>query len=415
MDKIDIRETAAAKRGRTLKEANQKVWKAGQHRVVESLRRHLQETYDVDISEAEVAEKLDVLSPDFSIKGFRESVYRMARALRESNAEGMLQQFLRAGIQLAVNKEYQAVEVNFDQAYSTVSSNKAVELYAPAYRADFPEMIGPGEEAPQASIEGADIQIANQQKAAKMLTVTEEMFMFDQTNQVQEQVQQIAQNMPIFKDSWAAGKWLSKASTVRDAGGNYVPVSATGSQAGETTWPWNTAFTKGGGKNRLSSYAAATYRTIIQLRAMAREMLDPRGHKMLVNPDTIICGVGLTDGFKEMLGSPLWPSTASIAAVQSGGAAGTDTTLGTQHATNILKGAYNLVDSLWLPNTCYGIMQAGKGFTCQQVRPVRVIAENPASGPSFSHSLFRNKIDEFWTIEWREPRFAVLGNDGSVT
>lgn len=411
---FNLRETAAAKAGQAFKEANRKKWEGQQKLVTESLRKQIRESYGVDISEAEVAGKLDFMAPDFSIKKFQESVYKVAKTIKEANAEGMLQQFLRAGVQLMVNKDYQAVEVTMDKVYQHVPSNKAVELYAPAYRGDMPQLIGPGEEPQQAKIGAADIQIPNTTKAAKLFVVTKEMLTFDQTNQVREQAQQIAENMPIHKDSIAAGRWLSKASTVLDAGGNYVSVSATGTQAGESTWPWNASFTNGGGQNRLSAYAAATYRTIIQLRALAKQMKDPLGRKMLVNPKTLICGVGLSDGFKEMLESDLWPSTASITAVADGGAAGTDMTMGAQHAKNILKGEYDLVESIWLPNTCYGIMQAGKGFLCQQVWPVEVVTESPVSGPSFSAQMFRQLISEFYTIEWREPRFAVLGSDGTV-
>jgi hypothetical protein len=59
-------------------------------------------------------------------------------------------------------------------------------------------------------------------------------------------------------------------------------------------------------------------------------------------------------------------------------------------------------------------MQAGKGLTLQQRRPLRVMQENPASGPAFTCSVFRFKIDERWAIDWREPRFAILGSDGTI-
>ena len=143
-------------------------------------------------------------------------------------------------------------------------------------------------------------------------------------------------------------------------------------------------------------------------------MKDPLGRKMLVNPDTIWCGVGLTDGFETLLKSEHYPSTMAIKSVAAGGAALTDTTLGTTFAKNILMGKYNLVDSIWLPNTAYGIAHAGKGFIKQIVQPVKVSVENPMSGASFLLGAMRYLIDEIWTYEWIEPRYSLEGSDGSV-
>ena len=417
---MEIRETAAGKRGAALREANRSFEDRARNHVVESMRGEIKESLGVDImsDEAKASGLFDIMSPSFSLKGLLEAARRGRSKVREANVAGTVQQFLRAGIQLAINNMYQKTDTTFDPMYQTLPSNKAVELYAAAFRSTFPDLKGFGEEANQAEIAGTDIQVPNQQKAVKMFTVTEEMFLFDQTSQVQQQAQQIAENFPIFADSHAAGRFMSNAVNgayaVLDANNNAVPVSKTGTQAGETTWPWNVAFTNGGGKNRLTSYTAASYETIIQLRAMARQMLDQKGHKMLVNPDTVFCGVGLTDGFELMLKSSMWPSSATISSVAGGGAVKTDMAIGISHADNLLKGKFNLVDSIWLPNTAYGIAQAGKGFIKQMVRPVRVQVENPMSGPSFTGGLVRNKIDEIWTFEWLEPRFALLGSEGSV-
>ena len=59
-------------------------------------------------------------------------------------------------------------------------------------------------------------------------------------------------------------------------------------------------------------------------------------------------------------------------------------------------------------------MQSGKGLRLQQRRPLRVMQENPASGPAFSCSVFRYKIDERYECDWTEPRFAILGSDGTI-
>jgi len=408
MSKINLKETAAGKTAQRLRESTTGKWEKMQAKVLESLQGQIQKAYGVDIEDNDMKELLDITDPNFSIKSFRESAYRFFGKIKEANAEGGLAQLLRTGIQLAINKEYQAVETNFEEIVSYIPSNKAIEMYAPLYRAGFMGDVEEGDEPPRLSAKGADIQIRNRKKAA-IFEVTEEMWEDDQTGQIQEQANQIGENAKILKDSICFVRWLGKAGT--DAGGNAISASQTGAQAGESTWPFNTAFSNGGGKNRLSTYAVFSMNNLIALRQLARQMKDPKGNKMLVNPDTLVGGSALTEAFEELMTSDFYASTSAI------NVAGTTvgTGVGTNYAKNILKGKYNPVNSIWLPDHAYGVMQAGKGFRLQQRRPLRVMQENPASGPAFTCSVFRFKIDERYEVDWTEPRFAVLGNDGTVT
>ena len=405
---INLKETAAGKRGMRLREANSQKWEGMQANVLESLHRQIESAYNVDLKDEEVSKLVDFSDAGFSIKGFRESAYRFFKSIREANAEGGLSQLLRAGIQMSVNKEYQAVATNFEEIVNVVPSNKAIELYAPLYRAGFLGDVEEGDEPPRLGAKGADIQIRNRKKAA-IFEVTEEMWEDDQTSQIQEQANQVGENAKILKDSICFVRWLGKAGV--DAGGRKVTASATGVQAGESTWPFNVAFTQGGGKNRLGTYAAFAVNKLLEVRQLARLMKDPKGNKMLVTPDALIGGSALTDIFEEILTSDFYASTEAMK-IPSGALA--DTKVGTTYARNILKGKYNPVNSIWLPDTAWGIMQSGKGFTLQQRRPLRVIQENPASGPAFTCSVFRFKIDERYEVDWREPRFAVLGSDGTI-
>lgn len=419
---MEINETAAAKAGNKLRESNRKFETRSREKVLEAMRSEIKQMTGRDVLSDEFKKSgfLDIFDPSFSIKRCVESIERGCRKMREANVAGTVQQFLRAGIQLGINPLYEKVDTSWDGMYQSLPSSKAVELYAAAYRQTFPELKGFSEEPSQAQIAGLDIQIPNRQVAKKLLTIGKDLVLFDQTNQVQMQAQQIAENFPIFADSQAVGRFISNSATgsyaVLDANGNAVAASATGSQAGESTWPFNTAFTNGGGQNRLTTLTAATYQTIIQLRALARQMKDPLGHKMVVNPDTIWCGVGLTDGFETMLKSGSFPSNTVISSVAGGGAATTSMTAGNASPAveNILKGKFNLVDSIWLPNLAYGIAQAGKGFIKQVVQPVKVTVENPMSGASFLLGASRYLIDEIWTFEWIEPRYALMGSEGSV-
>lgn len=410
-----LKETEAGRKAARLREANVKVWDKEKTRVSEAHRAMIQRQFGIDIAESELAEWLDFSAPSFSIKEFRESAYKALRAIgvREADSESGLQQLLRAGIQNSVNSEYQAVETNYEEIVSVMASNKAIELYAPLFRTGFPSMVEEMDEAPQVSVAGADIQIRNREMAA-LLQLSKNAIDDDQTGQLQEQAAMLGQNAKILKDSRVFLRWLSKTGST-DAGGGAVAVSATGAQAGESTWPWATAFTNGGGQNRLTSYTAFSYMTVIQLLLLAKQMKDPRGNKMLVKPDGLLTGVGNGFAAHEMLDSDsqFYPSSSAISAVGAG-VVGTSSAIGVQHAKNVLKGKLHIVESIWLPDTAYGTMQTGKGFTLQQRKPLEVVMENPLSGPSFSARMFRYLIDERYEVEWREPRFGQLGNDGSV-
>jgi hypothetical protein len=407
---INLKETAAGKTGSKLRESHNKSWERMQGRVLESLRGQIRAAYgeELDITDPEIKEMLDFTDPNFSIKSFRESAYRFFSKIREASAEGGLQQLLRAGIQMSVNSEYQSVETNFEEIVNSVPSNKAIELYAPLYRAGFMADTEEGDEPVRLGAKGADFQIRNGKKAA-IFEVTEEMFEDDMTSQITEQAQQIGQNGKILKDSIVFVRWLGKAGV--DAGGRKVPASQTAAQAGETNWPFAVKFANGGGQNRLTAYTAFAYNALLEARQLARQMKDPKGNKMLVNPSALIGGAALQDIFEELLTSDYYASNADMK-IPSGAKASTG--IGTGFARNIMKGKYNPVNSIWLPDTAWGIMQAGKGLTLQQRRPLRVMQENPASGPAFTCSVFRYKIDERWAIDWREPRFAILGSDGTI-
>lgn len=410
MDKINLKETAAGRTGSKLRESHNKSWERMQDRVLESLRGQIRAAYgeEMDIKDDEVKSMLDFTDPNFSIKGFRESAYRFFGKIREANAEGGLSQLLRAGIQMSVNSEYQAVDTNFEEIVNSISSNKAIELYAPLFRAGFPADTEEGDEPVRLGAKGADIQIRNRKKAA-IFEVTEEMWEDDQTSQIQEQANQIGQNAKILKDSICFVRWLGKAGV--DAGGRKVSASTTGAQAGETNWPFAVKFANGGGQNRLTTYTAFAYNALLEARQLARQMKDPKGNKMLVNPNALIGGSALQDIFEELLTSDYYASNADMK-IPSGAKASTG--IGTGFARNIMKGKYNPVTSIWLPDTAWGIMQAGKGLRLQQRKPLRVQQENPASGPAFTCSVFRFKIDERYEVDWTEPRFAVLGSDGTI-
>lgn len=416
-----VKESAGGKVGTRLRESNVKNWNRQQEMVTEAMRKQISESIGIDILEDgddAVKDLFDITSPSFSLKKFVHACENYAakrtRAREATGGASVVQQLLRAGIQMAVNSEYQAIETSYEELVHQVTSTKKVELYAPLYRAGYMGEVASGDDPPRLNISGADFQIMNK-KFMGVIEIDRDDIEDDQTSQLTEQPHQIGENAKILKDSRVFVRWIGTAG--QDASGEAVPASQTGSQAGETTWPFNAKFSKGGGANILNDGAgnptpmAASYQAIILLRQLGRKMLDPKGNKMLVRYDTLWCGSALEDGFDLMLQSDSYPSTGSIHQATAGGA---DMGMGRTQAKNILKGKYNLVSSIWLPDLAYGLAQAAKGFTLQQRRPLEVVQENVLSGSAFLNQVYRWNINERYECDWREPRFAAAGSLGTV-
>jgi hypothetical protein len=55
-----------------------------------------------------------------------------------------------------------------------------------------------------------------------------------------------------------------------------------------------------------------------------------------------------------------------------------------------------------------------RGFVFQRRDPMEVVQENAQSGDSFRMEVYAFRARERFEADWIEPRFAYLGNDGSV-
>ena len=148
-----------------LRESNRvvirKMNEAGQRKLAESMaksyRVNLMDKKAFPFWDDEAKEANNSLSP----RKFREAVYSLCGKLREANAEGALQQFLRAQINTITNGYYELVETVHESIYSVVPSSHFQELYAPLYRGDVPRQVVRGQTYPEGRVVGEDIQLRN--------------------------------------------------------------------------------------------------------------------------------------------------------------------------------------------------------------------------------------------------------------
>lgn len=342
---------------------------------------------------------------DFNWKKMREAVY----GLREANAEGALQQFLRAGVNTITNGYYQLVETMHDSVMSTVPSSKAIELYAPLYRGSIPRQVQRGGPFAEGRVVGVDIQLRNR-KFGNIMPFERELFEDDQTGQIRDRAQDGGQQMKILEDAWAFQKFIGSAGSFA---GDPIPASETKPSDETGNWPWTTSATPfvGGGYNAPTSYGAFSSQLVQNGDAQLMQQLDRLGNLMLVNPNLLLVGTQNKFTARTLLNSEWYPSTAAMTVAAAGGG---QTAIGTAFAKNVLEGLYNLVVARFLPVKAWALGEAGKGFVFQTRVPLEVIQENPQSGASFSADEFRFRTRSRFNVDAIEPRFWWLGNDGSI-
>ena len=404
--------TGSILRNTRLRENNRttikKMMESARVRLTESIGR----AYKVNLNDKKVFafwdEESQSANMNFNQTKFRESVYNLCYKLREANAEGALQQFLRAQINTITNGYYQLVETVHESIYQVVPSKMFQELYAPMYRGDVPRQVVRGQTYPEGRVVGEDIQLRNR-KFGIIYPFERERWEDDQSGMIAQRSADGGEQMRILKDAWAFQKFIGTAGAYGD---DPIPATET-TPSDETNWPFTNSSAPfvGGGYNAPTSYGAMTP-ALIQAGDLAlMQQLDKLGNKMLVNTNTLLVGTSNKFTGRTLLNSEWYPTTTSV---KVGGGAGTDSTIGTNYAKNVMEGLYNLVVSRFLPVKSWAIGESGKGLVFQQRTPLEVTQENPQSGPAFSADEFRFKVRERWNCDWIEPRFWWLGNDGTV-
>lgn len=382
------------KLGLLVESENRKLKKQVVEHQQEALRESLQKSFGVDIADTKT---FAFDSPFFSYKNFRESSYGVAaRRFQEANAEGVFGQLLRAGINSTANGWYLLVPTNHEQICAMTVSTHAVEPHAPVHRGSVPKRVVRGGTFPQTRLAGRDLQIWND-KFGAITGFETELFEDDQTGQVQQRSRDIGDNMAIIEDAWAFQRFIGTAGTY---GGDTIPASQT--------FP-SGPFTTGQG-NRPASYVTFTSGAVQTAKIALDNMLDLLGNKMLVNPNTILVAPDNQFSAATLMNSTFYPSTATI---KAGG--GGDTLIGASYGVeNVLKGLFNVVVSRFMPAKSWALGEAGKGLVFQMRSALEVIQENPQAGSSFTLDMYQYRARARWGVDWVEPLFWYLGDDGTV-
>lgn len=332
-----------------------------------------------------------------------------AKVMRETNTASAQVQLLRAGVQVAVNNLYPAVETSYEKWAHVIPSKRDTELYAPLNALTFPAELGEGERYVESSVIGLDIKLRNK-KFGQMFPVTMELVDDDQTGQFAQKVSDMADYAALVWEVYAYGK-LNSIAAGSVYGGLNVPASET-KPAVESTYPWATAFSQGGGSTRPASFGVMTTANIQSAYVALEEQLNLQGLKMNVKPDKIICSPFYRFTLATILNSNYYPAGAQSAGV-TGGAL----------AINVLQGIADPVVSRFVfdnlgsssNSKAWYVMDSSKPAFIVQIREAaKITQENPESGAGFERDIYRWKLSLRGNADFIDPRFFFQGSDGSV-
>lgn len=356
-------------------------------------------------------EALPVMKEGFS---WTKVANKMGVAFREAEQSTAFVQVLRAGVQQIVNSMYQKVPVTYSQWVTVVPSNKDTELYAPIQGVSFPNEVPQGGLFPEVNAAGLDLKLQNR-KFGSIFAITKELLEGDdQTGQFQRQAASMGEYLQYLTEVLCYAKLLSPSGGVTYA--NYkVPVSET-QPSGETNYPWTTSAAPfiGGGYNKPTSFAIlgqTAIQTGIQSLMGQKNLL---GLYMNVAPDKLLISPKRRFDVAVLLNSSYYPSGAA-AAGNTGGA----------FAINPIQSVVEPVITRFMPKSngtidpnseAWMLVDSKKPFfVLQQREAASVTAEAANSGESFNRQIMRFRADCRMNADFIDPRFAWLGNDGSVT
>lgn len=336
---------------------------------------------------------------------------KLEQRLMEADSASSFTQFLRAGLQQVVNGMYQATPVTYSEWVTVSQSQKDTEIYAPNHGVAFPRQVGRSEMYPEVGAAALDLELKNL-KFGAIYALEKELLNDDQSGTFAQQAGLLGEYMNILAEVLCYGKLASVANMKYI---DYVIPQSETKPSYEANYPWTAASApfKGGGYNKPASYGIFTQTTFQAARVALMNQKNLQGIKMMVNPKRVIAGPNQELDVKTVLNSTYYPQGAAAA----GGAYGA-------FAVNVLKGAADVTISRFVfkndgtvngDSKAWYLVDDSKPFFVLQMRePVAITQEDPNSGKAFEQDIIRFKGTTRMNADFIDPRFAFIGNDGSV-
>jgi hypothetical protein len=394
-----------------------------------STLRDLHEAKEVDtylskgVVEA-VENVIDFESPDFSMKKLQSWCCEHYREVGEASPASAYAALTRAGVQQDANMWYENAPREWTNYIKEVSSNKPFEIYPPLHRANLPQRTGAGEPYTQSYPKGLVVTIENF-KYMGGESFEMELVEDDQSNQIQNRSQALGEAQATLEEVYVAGRFIGIARLIAgvlipasiwqgyNSDGTLVQVpfhdNLYGNDSHHGNVPDGAVLSTSTAAGVVSAGSGFVQLTLPALKTGIQKLANAtglNGVKMAVVPDTLVVSTFDYVNADTFVGSEYYPASPSS-------------------TTGLAQGVFSKnsqwirrlvpVGNAFFPNGAWALIQAKKGILFQRRTPMQVVQENPLSGDSFKMDLTQFRSRSRWEVEWIDPRFAFLGNDGSAS
>lgn len=291
---------------------------------------------------------------------------------------------LRMGIQADLFSSYNEMQVTYPQFARVVSSNKQQEEYLKDSPFGLLPVVDEGQNYPEAVTSFDSGVIIRNYKRGYLVSVTEEMQMFDQVGKVRETAELMGRAARLTEEQ--------DVMNVITTTGNYTRNSTTGDN-------------DGGANTQTLTFSPEALITAFNI---LRTMKDRKtGVYLNVMPDTLIVAPKLEWGVRQLLASS-----------QVGGFGDADATVVYGQGVNnpffsVVRRV--IVSPQFGSNFEWALMESNRAVVFQRVMPLQVLQEgmNPATTSYIERDVIRFRVRNFYGVGMRDDRYAFFSNSST--
>jgi len=291
---------------------------------------------------------------------------------------------LRQGLSVDLFTSYREAPKTYPLFCQVVESSKQKEEYARDVGIGLPPIVQEGQNYPEIAVGVGDGVIIANHKRGYIITITEEMQLFDQVGKVRD--------LPLYMGrSFSFGEEVDAYNVVTTSG-NYTRNSTTG----DNDYGANTQSLQFSGNNLLVAYN------------VLRTMKDRRsGLRLGVQPDTLIVSPSLELAAKQLLMSPTVNRVGGNTTNEIYGG-GTNNPFQSMVRQIIVSPEMN--DGHWC------LMESGRAVVFQRVLALELIRTSPdgTSPDYFNNDLLKFRARTFYGVGMKDDRFAFLSTSTSA-
>ena len=347
-------------------------------------------------------------SDKYTIANFKEAMGK----LKETNTDGTLGALTTLGVEAIMLNRFQVIDTSYRSIAMTRASDADTQVYETTFRPGIPQLVLPGEQAPEVNLASTPYTVKNYKWMLK-LNFTAEITEDDQTGEVAAAASEAAENMDYIFESWMVSVLLGGVGTY----GGFTPGQAFQTYIDADG---GAQYTTTGARINKITPAAVSYESLRSVEQLGAAVTQPDGQRLLVRPDTIWHAPFDSFTVDTMLKSSTWAASSNTG--DTGVAGMTGSTTGSVGAHNPLQGRYTPVVNQLLPVNTTGnggawglIVKNRNPIVSQEREAIQVLMEAPNAGRSFENDLVQWRVRKRATlfVSANCARLMYLGNTGA--